>query len=101
MSAPHAVYRKPLEAPAARDENVAGSITPDAVEGFDQHAGYSFVAGAKLRLMSTWAWPWWLADSVSAPYSASFSTAFSSAYAGGVGAPDGVAWGRGFSSAFS
>ena len=80
--------------------NVPMDVTPFAVDDFDYYA-YSVAVGFKARYLSTWGFPWWLADQQSAPLTGGFSTAFSSAFDGGVDSPTGAAFSSAFSSAFS
>src|SRR5690606_35780027 len=73
VSAPREVFRRPLEQPLARMQNVPMDVSPSAIEDFEHHAGYSVAVGAKARYLSAWGAPWWLAERVSAPVSGSFN----------------------------
>lgn len=86
--------------PKDRPQNVPLVITPFAIESFDYYP-WSFVTALKARYLSAWGFPWWRADSESAPVSGSFSTAFSSAFDGGFDSPSGAAYSTAFSAAFS
>lgn len=87
-------------APGDRPQNVPMTVTPFAIESFDYYP-WSFAVGLLARWLSSWGFPWWLADEESAPVSGSFSTAFSSAFDGGYDSPQGAAYSTAFGSAFS
>lgn len=100
MSSPEDVARVDIGAPLPRDQNVPLDITPNAVESFEHHEGYSFATNLKSRYLSVWGFPWWTADPVSAPVTGGFSTGFSSGFEGGADSPQGAGFDSGFSSGF-
>jgi len=96
---PLPVDERQQRTPSKRDQNVDLGIAENAVQGFDYY-GYTFVNGRRVKQLSLWGFPWWLADEASAPTSGGFSRGFSSGFEGGIDSPQGAGFDEGFSSGF-
>ena len=66
--------------PTGHATNISATITPPSIQGFDYWSGFTWITGARLRVLNTDGHPWWLAapgeDDVLGPFSSAFSSAF-------------------------